>query len=49
MIPDFSRMDWHKPAAIGAATGKAKDKDYLAKLGTLTLPKLLDLARTARA
>ena len=36
-------------AAIGAATGKAKDKDYLAKLDMLTLPKLLDLARTARA
>ena len=23
MIPDFSRMDWHKPAAIGAATRSA--------------------------
>ena len=30
--------------AIGAATKKSKDKDYLAKLGTFTLPQLLDLA-----
>jgi hypothetical protein len=29
---------------IGAATKKSKDKDYLAKLGTFTLPQLLDLA-----
>jgi hypothetical protein len=31
-------------AAIGAATKKGKDKDYLAKLDTLSLPHLLDLA-----
>jgi hypothetical protein len=30
--------------AIGTATKKSKDKDYLAKLGTFTLPQLLDLA-----
>ena len=31
-------------AAIGEAQRKAKDKDYLAKLDTYTLPQLLDLA-----
>ena len=37
-------------AAIGAATHKAKDKDYLAKLETYSLPQLLDLAAaSARA
>jgi hypothetical protein len=40
-------------AAIGAATNKSKDKDYLAKLETFSLPHLLDLAassqRAARA
>jgi hypothetical protein len=40
-------------AAIGAATHKSKDKDYLAKLDTYSLPQLLDLAassqRAARA
>lgn len=30
--------------AIGAAQKKAKDKDYLAKLATYSLPQLLDLA-----
>jgi hypothetical protein len=32
-------------AAIGAAQNKGKDKDYLAKLDTFTLPHLLELAR----
>ena len=32
-------------AAIGAAQNKSKDKDYLAKLETLPLPHLLELAR----
>jgi hypothetical protein len=40
-------------AAIGAAAKKAKDKDYLAKLDSYSLPQLLDLAaasqRAARA
>src|SRR5689334_14956669 len=40
-------------AAIGAAANKSKDKDYLAKLDSYSLPQLLDLAaaseRTARA
>jgi hypothetical protein len=40
-------------AAIGSADKKAKDKDYLAKLDSLSLPNLLDLAtahqRRARA
>lgn len=37
-------------AAIGAAQRKAKDKDYLAKLDTMSLPVLLDLAAaSARA
>jgi hypothetical protein len=40
-------------AAIGSAEHKAKDKDYLAKLDTLSLPHLLELAtahqRRARA
>ena len=37
-------------AAIGAAQRKAKDKDYLAKLDTYSLPQLLDLAAgSARA
>jgi hypothetical protein len=31
-------------AAITKATKTEKDKDYVAKLGTLTLPRLLDLA-----
>jgi hypothetical protein len=31
-------------AAIGAATHKAKDKDYLARLDSYSLPQLLDLA-----
>lgn len=29
------------------AAGHAKDKDFLAKLGTYSLPRLLDLARSA--
>ena len=40
-------------AAIGAASNKSKDKDYLAKLDTYSLPQLLDIAaasqRAARA
>lgn len=40
-------------AAIGAASKKGKDKDYLAKLDSYSLPQLLDLAagaqRAARA
>jgi len=31
-------------AAIGVATNKSKDKDYLAKLDSYSLPQLLDLA-----
>lgn len=31
-------------AAIGAAQNKSKDKDYLAKLDTYSLPQLLDIA-----
>jgi hypothetical protein len=31
-------------AAIGTATHKSKDKDYLAKLDAYSLPQLLDLA-----
>jgi hypothetical protein len=31
-------------AAIGTAHGKSKDKDFLAKLDTQSLPQLLDLA-----
>ena len=31
-------------AAIGTATHKSKDKDYLAKLDSYSLPQLLDLA-----
>lgn len=34
-------------AAIGTATKKSKDKDYLAKLDTYSLPQLLDLAASA--
>jgi len=33
--------------AIGNAQNKGKDKDYLSKLGTLPLPRLLDLATSA--
>ena len=40
-------------AAIGTAQNKSKDKDYLAKLATSTLPQLVDLGlageRRARA
>jgi hypothetical protein len=37
-------------ASIGKAQNKAKDQDYLAKLQTLSLPRLLDLATaTTRA
>jgi hypothetical protein len=39
--------------AIGKSENKSKDKDYIAKLETLSLPNLLDLAsnheRRARA
>jgi len=34
-------------AAIGTAQNKSKDKDYLAKLATLSLPQLVDLAKSA--
>lgn len=34
-------------AAISAAQKKGKDKDYLAKLQTLSLPNLVDLATSA--
>ena len=34
-------------AAIGAAENKAKDKDFLAKLDSYSLPHLLDLAASA--
>ncbi len=33
--------------ALGNAEKKSKDKDYLAKLATFSLPKLLDLAASA--
>ena len=33
-------------AAIGTATNKGKDKDYLAALDKLSLPNLLDLAKS---
>jgi hypothetical protein len=32
--------------SLGKLVNKAKDQDYLAKLGTFSLPKLFDLART---
>jgi hypothetical protein len=32
---------------LGSVLGKAKDKDYLAKLGTFSLPRLLDMVRSA--
>ena len=32
-------------AALGAASNKSKDKDYLTKLDTYSLPQLLDLAK----
>ena len=35
-------------AAIGTARRKAKDKDYLAKLETYSLPQLLDLAASSQ-
>jgi hypothetical protein len=35
-------------AAIGAATKKTKDKDYLAKLDSYSLPQLLDLAAASQ-
>ncbi len=35
-------------AAIGAASNKAKDSDYLAKLEKYSLPQLLDLAAGAQ-
>jgi len=35
-------------AAIGEATRKTKDKDYLARLGSYSLPQLLDLAAAAQ-
>ena len=34
--------------AIGAARNKGKDKDYLAKLESYSLPQLLDLAAASR-
>jgi hypothetical protein len=33
--------------AIGKGAAKGKDKDYIAKLETLSLPNLLDLAKSA--
>jgi len=33
--------------AIGTAEKKSKDKDFIAKLGTFSLPQLLDLAASA--
>jgi len=35
-------------AAIGAASRKSKDKDYLAKLETYSLPQLLDIAASSQ-
>ena len=35
-------------AAIGTAKNKSKDKDYLAKLDTYSLPQLLDLAAASK-
>jgi len=35
-------------AAIGAASNKGKDKDYLAKLDTYSLPQLLDIAAASQ-
>ena len=35
-------------AAIGVATNKSKDKDYLAKLDSYSLPQLLDLAAASQ-
>jgi hypothetical protein len=35
-------------AAIGSATNKSKDKDYLAKLDSYSLPQLLDLASASQ-
>ena len=35
-------------AAIGAASHKSKDKDYLTKLDSYTLPQLLDLAAASQ-
>lgn len=35
-------------AAIGAAAKKSKDKDYLAKLDSYSLPQLLDLAAASQ-
>ena len=34
-------------AALGSAEQKSKDKDFLAKLGTLPLPRLYDMASSA--
>jgi hypothetical protein len=35
-------------AAIGAANNKSKDKDYLTRLDSYSLPQLLDLAATSQ-
>ena len=35
--------------AIGSAQNKSKDKDFLAKLATFPLPRLLDLATSTRS
>lgn len=34
-------------AALGSAEQKSKDKDFLAKLGTMPLPRLYDMASSA--
>lgn len=34
-------------SSLVTALGRAKDKDYVSKLGTYTLPRLYDLARSA--
>jgi hypothetical protein len=35
-------------AALGEQTKHGKDKDYVAKLGTFSLPRLLDMAQSAQ-
>lgn len=35
--------------AVSAAKGKSKDEDYVNKLRTYTIPRLLDMARTGKA
>ena len=46
-VPPLKPLALHKIKTYPLAQRHSKDKDYLAKLATVPLPKLLDLARAS--